>query len=166
MLRLDMNLVFTIINLLILFLLLKKFLFGPVVSVMEKRKALIEEQLANAANTQEEADKMKAEYEETFKNADSQAADIISEAKKNAKAEYDKIVEDAHTQAGRIVENAEKNMEVQKEKTLRDMESEIAGLAMSAATKVINDKSSGLDNAKLYDEFLGKAGDANDTDIH
>ena len=116
MLRLDMNLVFTIINLLILFLLLKKFLFGPVVSVMEKRKALIEEQLANAANTQAEADKMKAEYEETFKNADSQAADIISEAKKNAKAEYDKIVEDAHTQAGRIVENAEKNMEVQKEK--------------------------------------------------
>mgnify|MGYP001666159846 CR=1 FL=1 len=58
------------------------------------------------------------------------------------------------------------SMEVQKEKTLRDMESEIAGLAMSAATKVINDKSSGLDNAKLYDEFLGKAGDANDTDIH
>ena len=109
---------------------------------------------------------MKAEYEETFKNADSQAADIIGEAKKNAKAEYDKIVEDAHTQAGRIVENAEKNMEVQKEKTLRDMESEIAGLAMSAATKVINDKSSGLDNAKLYDEFLGKAGEANDTDIH
>ena len=37
MLRLDINLVFTIINLLILFLLLKKFLFGPVVSVMEQR---------------------------------------------------------------------------------------------------------------------------------
>ena len=140
MLRLDINLVFTIINLLILFLLLKKFLFGPVVSVMEQRKALIEEQLSNAAKAEASANKLKDEY--------------------------DKIVADAHTQAGKIVENAEKNMEVQKEKALRDMESQIADLAMSAATKVINDKSSELDNAKLYDEFLGKAGDANDTDIN
>lgn len=166
MLRLDINLVFTIINLLILFLLLKKFLFGPVVSVMEQRKALIEEQLSNAAKAEASANKLKDDYEETFKNADAQVVDIISDAKKNAKVEYDKIVADAHTQAGKIVENAEKNMEVQKEKALRDMESQIADLAMSAATKVINDKSSELDNAKLYDEFLGKAGDANDTDIN
>ena len=110
--------------------------------------------------------KLTDDYEETFKNADAQVADIISDAKKNAKVEYDKIVADAHTQAGKIVENAEKNMEVQKEKALRDMESQIADLAMSAATKVINDKSSELDNARLYDEFLGKAGDANDTDIN
>ena len=49
MLRVDINLVFTIINLLVLYLLMKKFLFGPVVAVMEKRKAMIEEQFANAA---------------------------------------------------------------------------------------------------------------------
>ena len=41
MLRVDINLVFTIINLLVLYLLIKKLLFGPVVAVMEKRKAMI-----------------------------------------------------------------------------------------------------------------------------
>ena len=53
MLRVDINLVFTIINLLVLYLLMKKFLFGPVVAVMEKRKAMIEEQFANATGSGE-----------------------------------------------------------------------------------------------------------------
>ena len=63
MLRVDINLVFTIINLLVLYLLMKKFLFGPVVAVMEKRKAMIEEQFANAAAAEKNANELKSQYE-------------------------------------------------------------------------------------------------------
>lgn len=166
MLRLDINLVFTIINLLILFLLLKKFLFGPVVAIMEKRKAMIDEQLAHAAETEAAANKLKASYDETFKNAETSAANIISDARVNAKSEYDRIVDDANNQAGKIIKDAQKTVELQRAKAIRSMESEIANLAMTAATSVITDKSCDLDNKKLYDEFLGEAGDAHDTDIN
>lgn len=44
MIKIDINLVFTIINLIVLYLLMKKFLFGPIIAVMEKRKAMIDEQ--------------------------------------------------------------------------------------------------------------------------
>ena len=50
----------------------------------------------------------------------------------------------------------------QREKTLRGLESQIAGLAIDTAAKVIGEQAGSLDNAKLYDEFLNKAGDAHD----
>ncbi len=166
MLRLDYNLVFTIINLLILFVLLKKFLFGPVIEVMEKRKALIDEQFSSAANAQKQAEQMKTEYEAAFKDADAKAAGVIADAKQSAQAEYERIVSNANAEAARIVSRAEENIVADKQKALQDMESEIASIAMHAATQVIRDQASGLDNVKLYDEFLSKAGDAGDTDIH
>ena len=77
MLRVDINLVFTIINLLVLYLLMKKFLFGPVVAVMEKRKAMIEEQFANAAAAEKNANELKSQYEDTLKTANADADNII-----------------------------------------------------------------------------------------
>lgn len=91
MLRVDINLVFTIINLLVLYLLMKKFLFGPVVAVMEKRKAMIEEQFANAAAAEKNANELKSQYEDTLKTANADADNIIQEAKTTAKTEYDRI---------------------------------------------------------------------------
>ena len=88
------------------------------------------------------------------------------EAKTTAKTEYDRIVSDANSQAGKIIENAEKTVVSQREKTLRGLESQIAGLAIDTAAKVIGEQAGSLDNAKLYDEFLNKAGDAHDTDIN
>ena len=55
MIKIDINLVFTIINLIVLYLLMKKFLFGPIIAVMEKRKAMIDEQFASAEKTTAEA---------------------------------------------------------------------------------------------------------------
>jgi len=46
--KIDINLVFTIINLLVLYLLMKKFLFGPIINVMDQRKAMIDQQFAEA----------------------------------------------------------------------------------------------------------------------
>lgn len=59
MLRLDINLVFTVINLLVLYFFMRKFLFGRVNKIVEERKALIEKQFADAEAAQNEADSMK-----------------------------------------------------------------------------------------------------------
>ena len=63
MLQLNMNLLYTIINLVVLYLLLRHFLIKPVTEIMEKRKKLIEDGLLNAQNAQDDAAKMKQEYE-------------------------------------------------------------------------------------------------------
>ena len=57
MLRFDMNFLYTMINLIVLAFLLKKFLIKPVTDIMEKRRQLIEDGLKNAQNAQEDARK-------------------------------------------------------------------------------------------------------------
>ena len=69
MLRIDFNLVLTMINLVILFLILRKFLFRPIMNIMEKREAMISDGLKNAEDSQNQALELKSQYEEKLKGA-------------------------------------------------------------------------------------------------
>ena len=70
---------------------------------------------------------------------------------------------EADIKTGKIISDAEKTIRIEREKALREMQSEIAGLAMIAATKVVSNNSSNNINQSLYNDFLKKAGDSNDT---
>ena len=69
LLRIDWNVVFTIINLIVLYLLLKKFLIGPVTGIMQKRKEMIDGQLADADNRRKQAGELKQQYEDMVRRA-------------------------------------------------------------------------------------------------
>ena len=60
LLRIDWNVIFTIVNLIVLYLGLRKFLIGPVTKVMDQRKQLIEGQMADARHVNEQANELKA----------------------------------------------------------------------------------------------------------
>ena len=165
MLRLDVwDLVFTVINLIVLFLLMKKFLIGPVTDIIEKRASLIESQLLNASSAEKTALELKNQYVDSIKNARVKTDEMLESARKNASTEYDRILKEADIKTGKIINDAEKTIRIEREKALREMQSEIAGLAIIAATKVVSDNSSNNVNQSLYNDFLKKAGDSNDTD--
>ena len=164
MLRLDWNLLFNIINLIVLYLLMKKFLIRPVTSIMEQRKALIQQQLANAGEAERAAGDLKRRYEEQLQSSRDESAKIVDQAKLDAKREYNRIVEDADSRAARILEDARKTALVESERTRKDAQSQIAGLAMAAAARVIGEQSSQSSDGMLFDQFLAKAGDGDDTD--
>ena len=103
-----MGLVWTIINLIVLFLLLRHFLINPVSNIMEQRRKLIADGLQNAQDTQDEANRLKAEYEEALSGAKKESAEIVDKARIDARAEYDRIVGEAGAKAGNIIENAKK----------------------------------------------------------
>ena len=81
MLELDWDIVWTIVNLLILFLLLKHFLFKPITQMMESRTAEIENNLKDAEEQKQKAQQLNTQYEEQLQGAQAQAAQIISDAK-------------------------------------------------------------------------------------
>ena len=97
MIKIDINLVFTIINLIVLYLLMKKFLFGPIIGVMEKRKAMIDEQFASAEKTTTEANQLKGQYEDALKSAKEESFSIVEQAKDEAKVQADSIVTVSYT---------------------------------------------------------------------
>ena len=103
---------------------------------------------------------IKADYEKDLSSAKEESRAIVEKARNDGKAEYDRIVKEADEKASEIINKANKTIELERQKTLQDMESEIAGLALAAAAKIMNDKQD--DNTALYNKFLAKAGDAND----
>ena len=155
-----MGLVWTIINLIVLFLLLRHFLINPVSNIMEQRRKLIADGLQNAQDTQDEANRLKAEYEEALSGAKKESAEIVDKARIDARAEYDRIVGEAGAKAGNIIENAKENVRIEREQTMKELQSQIAGLAMASAEKIVGDK-----EQNIYDQFLGEVGGTDeDTD--
>ena len=85
MIEININVVFTIINLIVLYLLMKKFLFGPILNVMEQRKNMIDQQFASAKDTEEQAYELKGKYEDALKSAKDESMRIVNAAKDEAK---------------------------------------------------------------------------------
>ena len=166
MLNLGWSLVWTIINLIIFYLLMKRFLVGPVLGIMEKRKNLIAQELENAKAAQEKAEELKGHYEGALAGAKEESAQIIEAARADAKSESERMLKEANLEAAKIIENARVTAEQEKENALQGAKSEIAGLALEAARKLLSEGSTEKGNSMLYDEFLAKAGDGNDTDVH
>ena len=154
----------TIINIIVLFLLLKKFLIGPINKIMAEREEMIKSSIANANQTKDDAMKLKQQYEDTLEGVQDECDTMRDKSRQAAQNEYNRIVADAGEKSNRMIKDAEKTIEVQREKALSDMESQVAELAMSAAAKILGEDSNDAKNQSLYDEFIEKAGEAHDTE--
>ncbi len=158
MLKVDLNLVVNIINILVLYLLLKRFLFKPVALVMEKRSNIVKASLEEADNKKNEATLLKQEYEEALRTAEGKAADIILEAKDRAARDQERSLSEAVEAAARLKEETRRALELEQRLTLEKLKSEVAGIAILAASKVIQSNISAETNRKLIEDFLSEAG--------
>ncbi len=147
-----------ILNVLILYAIMKKFLFGRVDKVLATRKDEIEKQYVDAQNQKDDAEKLHKEYEKHLTDIASEREKVMQEASANATAEYKKVLEEAQAKAGDIIDKARKNAELEKEKAKKDQEAQIEELVLSVASKMIGGRNTEEDNQKLYDNFLTKAG--------
>ena len=166
MIEININLVFTIINLIVLYLLMKKFLFGPILNVMEQRKNMIDQQFASAKDTEEQAYELKGKYEDALKSAKDESMRIVNQAKDEAKVQAERIVKDANTQAGAMLDKAKADIRTEQENAMKAMESRVAEIARDAASKIMGEKNSSQQDLSLYDQFIKEAGDSNDGNKH
>ena len=163
MLKFDLvNFVCVVINLLVLYVLMKKFVFGRVTKIIDARQAMIEEKNAAAAKTQEEAESLKKEYEKSLANANETSVQIVKEAKDKARAEYNKILARAAVDAEAMKDGAQKAIATEREKQMDELHVQIMDLAAEAAGKIMADKASQETDKAIYDAFLNEAGDVDD----
>lgn len=121
MLTFNISILYNVINILVLFVLLKIFLFKPVTEIMEKRKAMIQQDLDDAKKAKDDAEQMKGEYEDTLNTAKNQAADIVKDAKTRAEVEYNSIIEQGNKDAAVIMANADKTIAQEKERAINSL---------------------------------------------
>lgn len=163
MLRLD-GIVFTLINLLILYAALRHFLIGPIQSVLEQRKQMIDGQFASAAGKEEQAMQLKGQYEGLLADAKEESRRILEDSRQRAQREYESRVMEAEKQAGHIVDKARKDVELEKQRTLDGMQKQVAQVAMAAAEKILSENAGSVANRSIYDSYIAGAGEAHEAD--
>ena len=152
--------IFTVVNLLLTILIVKKFLFGPINEILEKRQKLSEQELTDARAAKLEATNLKAEYESSIADARAEATTIIQNAQKEAQAKADATIREAQEQATDIRARASADIAQEKKKAINEAKDEIGGLAMEIAGKVVEKEINEDDHRRLIDDFLDKVGEA------
>ena len=131
------TLFFTVLNVLVLFLGLKKFLLKPVMNVVSQREELIQNQLTNAAETKKQAEQLKDEYQAELATAHDQAEEIIVMAKKRAEVEYNNAIAKTREETEHMLSKAKADIMNEQEKAKKEPQDEITKLAIQAARKIM-----------------------------
>ena len=147
-----------IINLFIQVYLIKKFLFKPINDILEKRKNLADKVIREARQAQEEADSLKSQYEGSLTIAHAEAAQIVSDAQKEAQNKAEILVKEAEQEAMSIKAKATADIEQERKKAVNEAKDEIGSLAMEIAGKVVEKEINEADHKKLIDDFISKVG--------
>lgn len=152
--------IFAIINLLVLYYFLKKFLFKPVTSFMDNRTRSIREALENAEKAKAQGEQLKLEYEQQLQNSRQQAEKIVGDARLRGQKEYDEIVQSAHKSAGEILDQARASVERERQEMLKEIGNQVASLALAAASKVIEANMDNERNREIVQKFIDEEGAA------
>lgn len=159
MLKLDINLVFTVINLLIIYFIVSKFLFQPVKNILAKRQEELDKQYAEADAAKSQAGELRQQYEARVKGIDEEKAAAVSKAREKADEEYGRIVAEAKAEAQKIVSDAKRKAQSEQERSIRQAQEQIAGLVMEAAARVVASGQGQDADRELYNQFLAKTGE-------
>ncbi|WP_024866611.1 F0F1 ATP synthase subunit B family protein [Butyrivibrio sp. FCS014] len=152
------NIACTIINLLILYFVVRKFLFGRIDEILKKRQEEVDSATKAADIALEEAKSTKREYERKISQAEEEKETILASIKKQGYDEYEKIVLDARKKGDRIITEAKHNAEAEAEKAREEYAGELKDMVIDAASKIAATKHSAEDDSQLYDKFISEAG--------
>lgn len=158
MLNFGPTFIWAMINLAILYFILKKVLFKPVTEFMEKRTNSIKDGLDSVAKGMAEAAALKDQYEARLKSAQVEAEEIVRSARKNASLEYDSIIKNAREEAAKILESARSEVERQRQEMMKEIRNQIASLALAAASKVVEANMNTESNKAIIDRFIDEDG--------
>ena len=150
------DIVWTVVNLLLFFFLLKKFLFKPVMKVMDEREKKIRDDLDGAQAARDESEKLKSEYENKLVDAHDEADKIRAKTIKSAEKEKAEIIAGAHAEADNLIAEAQKTIERDRQEAIESAQNEIAGLAVLTAGRVVSRIIDEDSNRKYAEELLAE----------
>ncbi|MBR3283433.1 MAG: F0F1 ATP synthase subunit B [Ruminococcus sp.] len=150
------NFIWAAINLILLFILMKIFLFKPLRKMMDERTRSIQEDIDSAKQSREEAEALKQQYADDISEAKSEAQKILMKAHEDAEAEKAAMLRRSQEEADQIVADANKAIETERKRVLAQAQTQIADLAIEAASKIIGENVDDEKNRRLVDRFLSE----------
>jgi len=154
MLDFSVTFIITIINITILFFVLKALLFKPVTKFMAERAKRVQDSIELARKDKEEATKLLVEYENKLKNAETEAREILKTAHDSAERQAQLIIAEGKQEAKDTVNAALKQIEMERQAALAKFKLEAAALVMAVSAKLAARDFSGDDNRRYVNMML------------
>lgn len=143
-----------VVNLIIVYVVVAKWIVGPISGLLEKRRATISQGLEDAreaadarANAEKEAEKILAE-------AQAKAASLVREATERAEAAGRDVKAVAEAEAGKAREKALVEVEEERNRILGDLRGQVAALSIAATQKLVGETLDEKRQHTLIDEFF------------
>ena len=156
MLTLNLNLLYTVVNVLVLFLLLRKFLYKPVMNIIAQRQKQVDDALAAAETSKKEAATALNTAQYKLRNVEAAAHRTAYE--EQAEKEKQQLLADAQKQADAIVAEGKRNAEAERQHKLREADAQTTALAREMCEKLLARNLTQQDDVRLLDDLLQKAG--------
>lgn len=153
-----MDIAINIINIVVLYVLLRFILYKPVKKFMQARTAGIQKNISDAESAKADALALKGSYDERLKDAKGEAEMLIKEGNEKANQSATSIVEAAHQQAEELLKKAEEKASREREDMVQALEKQITDMAIALAGEILQREIRQEDNEKLIDNFFHKAG--------
>ena len=153
------TMIFAWVNLLILYLFLKKLLFKPVKNMIDSRQKEIDDMYSDAEQSRTSAEAMKVEYEKRIERANEESEEILKKAVRRAQLREEEILLDANEKASKTLERATERIELEKKRAINEVKNEVSDMAISIAAAVIERDLKGDEHKQLIDDFISQMGD-------
>lgn len=159
-LRIDLqDVIMVLISTALIILFAKHFFWNKILTFVQKRQDLIQDNINTSVNLREQAHQEKAQYDEKIKNAGKDAHVIIETARANANEQKKQIIGAAETEAARMKQKAQEDIDRDRLKAQDDMKTAIGDVAIEAAKKLVGREMDDELQRKFVDDFISEAGD-------
>ena len=148
------NALWTLIIFLLVVVVLGKFAWGPVLSLLKERESFIHNALADAKRDRDEAEARGREYAAKLQSAHAEAAALLEEARRDSARLRDELRQKAKSEAETMIQTAERQISLQTQRAMQDIRREAVDLSVAIASKIIQRNLSKEDNERLIDEAL------------
>ncbi len=146
--------IWTMIMFLLTLWVLKKYVFGPVGEIVEKRKLKIETDLADAEKSRDDAVRMLEDYKVQLADARKEADELRDRGRREGERERATIVTAAEGQRERIMADTKQQIDAQSQAALASVRGDVASIALAAAEKVTRKSLTDDDHRRLVEEAL------------
>ena len=153
------EIIFTWGNLLILYFLMKKFLFGPVREMIDQREQEVRSVYERADSSFDEAMELKKAYEEKMFVAKNTCEEMIKNAERTARLREEAILNDAKLEAKKMALRAEEKIALEQKNAVNDVKNEISKMVVGIASKVIEKDLDTDAHMEMIEKFISEMDD-------
>ena len=150
------DLIINIVNIIVLFVIVKTLAYKPVKKFLDDRKAKIEKQLNDAAEAQKQADEKAQRDEGLISDSKKECAELKVKAEREAKESADAILANAKADADNITAKAREDAQREHDAKIASVKDDITELAFDISRQVLSREVSDEDNKRIAEGFFNE----------